>query len=101
MSRRILGDIIFRFQFLERVGRACRTGETGISAAHSGFTLRVCFDETSFITFQRGDITPSQGIWCMRPKRSDALSFRAMDSCRNQLLLFAGSRNFSGPSTEV
>jgi cobalt-precorrin-7 (C5)-methyltransferase len=61
-----MGDIHFSgFQFLERVERACgHTVETvaGISAAQIlASRSRVCFDETSFITFhRRGDIAPFQ-----------------------------------------
>jgi len=61
-----MGDIHFSgFQFLERVERACgHPVETvaGISAAQIlASRCRVCFDETSFITFhRRGDIVPFQ-----------------------------------------
>jgi cobalt-precorrin-7 (C5)-methyltransferase len=61
-----MGDIHFSgFQLLERVERACgHTVETvpGISAAQIlASRSRVCFDETSFITFhRRGDIAPFQ-----------------------------------------
>jgi cobalt-precorrin-7 (C5)-methyltransferase len=61
-----MGDIHFSgFQFLERVERACgHPVETvaGISAAQIlASRCRVCFDETSFITFhRRGDIAPFQ-----------------------------------------
>ena len=59
-----MGDIHFSgFQFLERVERACgHPVETvaGISAAQIlASRCRVCFDETSFITFhRRGEIAP-------------------------------------------
>jgi cobalt-precorrin-7 (C5)-methyltransferase len=61
-----MGDIHFSgFQLLERVERACgHPVETvaGISAAQIlASRARVCFDETSFITFhRRGDIAPFQ-----------------------------------------
>src|SRR6476646_3765932 len=61
-----MGDIHFSgFQFLERVERACgHLVETvaGISAAQIlASRSRVCFDETSFITFhRRGNIAPFQ-----------------------------------------
>jgi len=61
-----MGDIHFSgFQFLERVERACgHPIETvaGISAAQIlASRCRVCFDETTFITFhRRGDIAPFQ-----------------------------------------
>jgi precorrin-6Y C5,15-methyltransferase (decarboxylating)/cobalt-precorrin-7 (C5)-methyltransferase len=61
-----MGDIHFSgFQFLERVERACgHPVETvaGISAAQIlASRSRVCFDETSFITFhRRGNIAPFQ-----------------------------------------
>ena len=61
-----MGDIHFSgFQFLERVERACgHPVETvaGISAAQIlASRCRVCFDETTFITFhRRGDIAPFQ-----------------------------------------
>ena len=61
-----MGDIHFSgFQFLERVERACgHPVETvaGISAAQIlASRCRVCFDETSFITFhRRGNIVPFQ-----------------------------------------
>ncbi len=61
-----MGDIHFSgFQFLERVENACgHKVETvaGISAAQIlASRSRVCFDETSFITFhRRGDIAPFQ-----------------------------------------
>jgi cobalt-precorrin-7 (C5)-methyltransferase len=61
-----MGDVHFSgFQFLERVERACgHPVETvaGISAAQIlASRCRVCFDETSFITFhRRGDIAPFQ-----------------------------------------
>jgi cobalt-precorrin-7 (C5)-methyltransferase len=59
-----MGDVHFSgFQFLERVERACgHAVETvaGISAAQIlASRSRVCFDETTFITFhRRGDIAP-------------------------------------------
>jgi cobalt-precorrin-7 (C5)-methyltransferase len=61
-----MGDVHFSgFQFLERIERACgHPVETvaGISAAQIlASRCRVCFDETSFITFhRRGDIAPFQ-----------------------------------------
>ena len=61
-----MGDIHFSgFQFLERVERACgHPVETvaGISAAQiMASRCRVCFDETTFVTFhRRGDIAPFQ-----------------------------------------
>jgi cobalt-precorrin-7 (C5)-methyltransferase len=61
-----MGDIHFSgFQFLERVERACgHAVETlpGISSAQVlASRARVCFDETSFLTFhRRGDIAPFQ-----------------------------------------
>jgi cobalt-precorrin-7 (C5)-methyltransferase len=61
-----MGDIHFSgFQFLERVEHACgHTVETlpGISSAQVlASRTRVCFDETSFLTFhRRGDIVPFQ-----------------------------------------
>jgi cobalt-precorrin-7 (C5)-methyltransferase len=61
-----MGDIHFSgFQLLERVDRACgQPVETvpGISAAQIlASRSRVCFDETSFITFhRRGEIAPFQ-----------------------------------------
>jgi cobalt-precorrin-7 (C5)-methyltransferase len=61
-----MGDLHFSgFQFLERVERAC--GEhvsivPGISSAQVlASRTRVCFDETTFITFhRRGDLKPFQ-----------------------------------------
>ena len=59
-----MGDIHFSgFQFLERVERACgRPVETvpGISSAQVlASRSRVCFDETTFVTFhRRGDLQP-------------------------------------------
>ena len=59
-----MGDIHFSgFQFLERVETACgHTVETvpGISSAQMLASKgRVCFDETTFLTFhRRGDLTP-------------------------------------------
>jgi cobalt-precorrin-7 (C5)-methyltransferase len=59
-----MGDIHFSgFQYLERVERACgHPVETlpGISSAQIlASRAKVCFDETSFITFhRRGDLTP-------------------------------------------
>ena len=59
-----MGDIHFSgFQYLERVERACgHLVETlpGISSAQIlASRAKVCFDETSFITFhRRGDLTP-------------------------------------------
>lgn len=61
-----MGDIHFSgFQFLERVDKACgHPVETvpGISSAQILASRgRVCFDETTFITFhRRGDIAPFQ-----------------------------------------
>jgi precorrin-6y C5,15-methyltransferase (decarboxylating) CbiE subunit len=61
-----MGDIHFSgFQFLERVDKACgHPVETvpGISSAQIlASRCRVCFDETTFITFhRRGDIAPFQ-----------------------------------------
>lgn len=59
-----MGDIHFSgFQFLERVERACgHSVETlpGISSAQIlASRCRVCFDETTFVTFhRRGDLEP-------------------------------------------
>ena len=59
-----MGDIHFSgFQYLERVERACgHAVETlpGISSAQIlASRAKVCFDETTFITFhRRGDLTP-------------------------------------------
>lgn len=59
-----MGDIHFSgFQYLERVERACgHPVQTvpGISAAQVlASRAKVCFDETTFITFhRRGDLTP-------------------------------------------
>jgi len=59
-----MGDIHFSgFQYLERVERACgHPVDTlpGISSAQIlASRAKVCFDETSFITFhRRGDLTP-------------------------------------------
>ena len=59
-----MGDLHFSgFQFLERVDKACgHSVETvpGISSAQIlASRTRVCFDETTFITFhRRGDIEP-------------------------------------------
>jgi cobalt-precorrin-7 (C5)-methyltransferase len=59
-----MGDIHFSgFQYLERVERACgHPVETmpGLSSAQVlASRARVCFDETSFITFhRRGDLSP-------------------------------------------
>ncbi len=61
-----MGDIHFSgFQFLERVDKACgHPVETvpGISSAQIlASRCRVCFDETTFVTFhRRGDIAPFQ-----------------------------------------
>jgi precorrin-6y C5,15-methyltransferase (decarboxylating) CbiE subunit len=61
-----MGDIHFSgFQFLERVERACGHAvdtSPGISSAQVlASRARVCFDETSFLTFhRRGDIAPFQ-----------------------------------------
>jgi cobalt-precorrin-7 (C5)-methyltransferase len=59
-----MGDIHFSgFQYLERVERACGhpvESLPGISSAQIlASRAKVCFDETSFITFhRRGDLTP-------------------------------------------
>jgi cobalt-precorrin-7 (C5)-methyltransferase len=61
-----MGDLHFSgFQFLERVERACQHQVETISGISSAQILasrcRVCFDDTTFITFhRRGDITPFQ-----------------------------------------
>ena len=61
-----MGDLHFSgFQLLERVERACQHQVETISGISSAQILasrcRVCFDETTFITFhRRGDITPFQ-----------------------------------------
>ena len=61
-----MGDPHFSgFQFLERVEQACEhqvEAVPGISSAQIlASRCRVCFDETTFITFhRRGDITPFQ-----------------------------------------
>ena len=59
-----MGDIHFSgFQFLERVERACGHRVETIAGISSAQILasrgRVCFDETTFVTFhRRGDLTP-------------------------------------------
>lgn len=59
-----MGDVHFSgFQLLERVERACQHQVETISGISSAQILasrcRVCFDETTFITFhRRGDIAP-------------------------------------------
>jgi cobalt-precorrin-7 (C5)-methyltransferase len=61
-----MGDLHFSgFQLLERVERACQHQVDTISGISSAQILasrcRVCFDETTFLTFhRRGDITPFQ-----------------------------------------
>jgi cobalt-precorrin-7 (C5)-methyltransferase len=61
-----MGDPHFSgFQFLERIERACGhtvATEPGISSAQIlASRARVCFDETTFITFhRRGDLAPFQ-----------------------------------------
>jgi len=61
-----MGDPHFSgFQFLERIERACGHAvatEPGISSAQIlASRARVCFDETTFITFhRRGDLAPFQ-----------------------------------------
>jgi cobalt-precorrin-7 (C5)-methyltransferase len=61
-----MGDPHFSgFQFLERVEQACQHQVEAIPGISSAQILasrcRVCFDETTFITFhRRGDITPFQ-----------------------------------------
>ena len=59
-----MGDIHFSgFQYLERVERACGHAVESVPGISSAQILasraRVCFDETSFITFhRRGDLEP-------------------------------------------
>lgn len=61
-----MGDLHFSgFQLLERVERACQHQVDTISGISSAQILasrcRVCFDETTFLTFhRRGDIAPFQ-----------------------------------------
>ncbi len=61
-----MGDLHFSgFQLLERVEQACQHQVDTISGISSAQILasrcRVCFDETTFLTFhRRGDITPFQ-----------------------------------------
>ena len=77
-----MGDIHFSgFQFLERVEKACgHRVETfpGISSAQVLASRgRVCFDETTFITFhRRGDLTPFQRHLA-----------RALDDDRNAIVI--------------
>jgi cobalt-precorrin-7 (C5)-methyltransferase len=82
-----MGDLHFSgFQFLERVERACQHQVETISGISSAQILasrcRVCFDDTTFITFhRRGDITPFQGhlVHVLQDKRNAIIIPRPWD----------------------
>jgi cobalt-precorrin-7 (C5)-methyltransferase len=105
-----MGDIHFSgFQFLERVERACgHRVETvaGISAAQIlASRCRVCFDETSFITFhRRGDITSFQEhlVHALQDDRNVIVIPRPWDFMPKSIAAFLLARGISpGHRTEV
>lgn len=105
-----MGDIHFSgFQFLERVERACgHPVETvaGISAAQIlASRCRVCFDETSFITFhRRGDIGPFQEhlVHALQDDRNVIVIPRPWDFMPKTIAAFLLARGVDpGHQTEV
>jgi len=105
-----MGDIHFSgFQFLERVERACgHPVETvaGISAAQIlASRCRVCFDETSFITFhRRGDIAPFQEhlVHALQDDRNVIVIPRPWDFMPKAIAAFLLARGIApGHQTEV
>jgi cobalt-precorrin-7 (C5)-methyltransferase len=98
-----MGDVHFSgFQFLERVERACgHPVETvaGISAAQIlASRCRVCFDETSFITFhRRGDIAPFQAhlVHALQDDRNVIVIPRPWDFMPKDIAAFLLSRGIA------
>jgi|GEM_PF-204328 len=106
----LMGDVHFSgFQFLERVERACgHPVETvaGISAAQIlASRCRVCFDETSFITFhRRGDIAPFQEhlVHALQDDRNVIVIPRPWDFMPKTIAAFLLARGIGpGHQTEV
>jgi precorrin-8X/cobalt-precorrin-8 methylmutase len=105
-----MGDIHFSgFQFLERVERACgHPVETvaGISAAQIlASRCRVCFDETTFITFhRRGDIAPFQEhlVHALQDDRNVIVIPRPWDFMPKTIAAFLLARGLApGHPTEI
>ena len=105
-----MGDIHFSgFQFLERVERACgHPVETvaGISAAQIlASRCRVCFDETTFITFhRRGDIAPFQEhlVHALQDDRNVIVIPRPWDFMPQTIAAFLLARGLApGHPTEI
>jgi cobalt-precorrin-7 (C5)-methyltransferase len=105
-----MGDVHFSgFQFLERIERACgHPVETvaGISAAQIlASRCRVCFDETSFITFhRRGDIAPFQEhlVHALQDDRNVIVIPRPWDFMPKTIAAFLLARGVAaGHPTEV
>lgn len=105
-----MGDIHFSgFQLLERVERACgHAVETvpGISAVQIlASRARVCFDETTFVTFhRRGDLEPFKRylVQCLQHGRNAIVIPRPWDFMPNDITVFL-LRNGVSPAhlTEV
>jgi cobalt-precorrin-7 (C5)-methyltransferase len=98
-----MGDLHFSgFQFLERVERACgHSPETvpGISSAQVlASRCRICFDETTFITFhRRGEIEPFKEhlVHVLNDGRNAIVIPRPWDFMPNHVSLFLLSRGIS------
>lgn len=105
-----MGDIHFSgFQFLERVERACgHPVETvpGISSAQIMASRgRVCFDETTFVTFhRRGELEPFKEhlVHALEDKRNAIVIPRPWDFMPKEITAFLLSRGVeSTHPTEV
>lgn len=105
-----MGDVHFSgFQFLERVERACgHPVETlpGISSAQILASRgRVCFDETSFITFhRRGDLEPFKRhlVHALADQRNAIVIPRPWDFMPRDIVQFLLENNVSDQhETEV
>jgi len=98
-----MGDVHFSgFQFLERIERACgHPVETipGISSAQVlASRCRVCFDETTFITFhRRGEIGPFKEhlVHVLDDDRNAIVIPRPWDFMPSEISLFLISRGIS------
>lgn len=99
-----MGDIHFSgFQFLERVERACgHPVETvpGISSAQVlAGRARVCFDETTFLTFhRRGDIVPFQRhlVHALKDERNAIVIPRPWDFMPKEIAAFLLAGGIAG-----
>lgn len=102
-----MGDIHFSgFQLLERVERACGHAVDTIPGISSAQVLaargRVCFDETTFVTFhRRGDLEPfmSHLVQSLKAGRNAIVIPRPWDFMPNKIAAYLIDQGIDGATT--